>query len=139
MPWTCTCNANDGSVYPVSYPVSSPAANSIVGSPKFYEIGTYVNQERVRRGYGTVPFSFTSVIEAAEINSLVTALNDVGYPYGFGGVGQNGKIYLSNVSDIIAKLQAAGAVCICNCNYCTCDCNYCTCDCNWACPCNCNY
>jgi hypothetical protein len=48
-------------------------------------------------------------------------------------------IYASEINSIIDKVQAAGAVCTCNCNYCTCNCNYCTCNCNYACTCNCNY
>jgi len=49
------------------------------------------------------------------------------------------QIKASEINSIIDKVQAAGAVCTCNCNYCTCNCNYCTCNCNYACTCNCNY
>jgi len=58
---------------------------------------------------------------------------------GFAGVAQDGIIYAQNINDLIDKLQGAGQVCICNCNYCTCNCNYCSCNCNYACTCNCNY
>jgi hypothetical protein len=58
---------------------------------------------------------------------------------GFSGVAEDGIIYAQNINDLIDKLQGAGQVCICNCNYCTCNCNYCSCNCNYACTCNCNY
>jgi len=61
------------------------------------------------------------------------------YTSGFGGVATNGTIYAQDINDLINKLQGAGQVCICNCNYCTCNCNYCSCNCNYACTCNCNY
>ena len=61
------------------------------------------------------------------------------YTSGFGGVSANATIYAQDINDLIAKLQGAGQVCICNCNYCTCNCNYCSCNCNYACTCNCNY
>jgi len=61
------------------------------------------------------------------------------YTSGFSGVAANGTIYAQDINDLINKLQGAGQVCVCNCNYCTCNCNYCSCNCNYACTCNCNY
>jgi hypothetical protein len=61
------------------------------------------------------------------------------YTTGFQGIDTDGIIYAQNINDLIDKLQGAGNICICNCNYCTCNCNYCTCNCNYACTCNCNY
>jgi hypothetical protein len=48
-------------------------------------------------------------------------------------------ITAQSVNDLVNEINAAGAVCTCNCNYCTCNCNYCTCNCNYSCTCNCNY
>lgn len=48
-------------------------------------------------------------------------------------------IYASTLNQLIADINAAGQVCVCNCNYCTCNCNYCVCNCNYRCTCNCNY
>jgi len=61
------------------------------------------------------------------------------YTQWFDGVQQYEKIRAQHVNDLILKLNGAGGVCICNCNYCTCNCNYCTCNCNYSCTCNCNY
>jgi hypothetical protein len=61
------------------------------------------------------------------------------YTSGFSGIDANGIIYAQDINSLISKLQGAGQVCICNCNYCTCNCNYCSCNCNYACTCNCNY
>ena len=61
------------------------------------------------------------------------------YTAGFAGVSATGTMYAQNVNDMITKINAAAAVCMCNCNYCTCNCNYCTCNCNYACTCHCNY
>ena len=57
----------------------------------------------------------------------------------FNGVTAGNTITAANVNGLIALVKAAGAQCLCNCNYCTCNCNYCTCNCNYACTCNCNY
>jgi hypothetical protein len=50
-----------------------------------------------------------------------------------------GRIYASDVNNLVNAVISAGGTCMCNCNYCTCNCNYCTCNCNYACTCNCNY
>jgi hypothetical protein len=56
-----------------------------------------------------------------------------------GSVSSGTKITASVINSLVNSLNAAGAVCTCNCNYCTCNCNYCTCNCNYSCTCNCNY
>jgi hypothetical protein len=48
-------------------------------------------------------------------------------------------IQATHINLLITGINAAKAVCTCNCNYCTCNCNYCTCNCNYSCTCNCNY
>ena len=60
-----------------------------------------------------------------------------GYPLPSPPPGRSITAALANT--LTTALNAAGAVCTCNCNYCTCNCNYCTCNCNYACTCNCNY
>lgn len=56
-----------------------------------------------------------------------------------GSVSSGTAITASVINSLVNSLNAAGAVCTCNCNYCTCNCNYCTCNCNYSCTCNCNY
>jgi hypothetical protein len=58
---------------------------------------------------------------------------------GFQGVDPNREILAEEINAMVDKINGAGAVCVCNCNYCTCNCNYCTCNCNYSCTCNCNY
>jgi hypothetical protein len=58
---------------------------------------------------------------------------------GFTGVDPNRDILAEEINAMVDKVNGAGAVCVCNCNYCTCNCNYCTCNCNYSCTCNCNY
>ncbi|MDA9954641.1 hypothetical protein N9D61_10125 [Planktomarina sp.] len=77
----------------------------------------------------------TNVAHAAEVAIPETNAG----PYTGGIRDLTNPIKASEINSIIDKLQAAGAVCTCNCNYCTCNCNYCTCNCNYACTCNCNY
>lgn len=129
--------------YPATYNISDATATNIVDDAKFIELATAVNQERVRRGLAGQTFSFTNTVEAAELNALNASLNAAGlgsFSVGWttGSLSPNTTITSSHINQLIDKIQAAGAVCICNCNYCTCDCNYCTCDCNY-CTCNCNY
>jgi hypothetical protein len=77
----------------------------------------------------------TDVQHAAEV--AIAGTNAGAYTSGIRNL--SAKIFASEINSIIDKLQGAGAVCTCNCNYCTCNCNYCTCNCNYACTCNCNY
>lgn len=58
---------------------------------------------------------------------------------GFQGVRAERNIFAAEINSLVQKVNSAGAVCVCNCNYCTCNCNYCTCNCNYSCTCNCNY
>lgn len=124
--------------YPISYNIATVAATELVTSAKFNEIATAVNQERSRRGYGATNLSVADQIDAEELNAMVSAIDSAGYTGGFTGVADGDIITNTHINALITKLNNAGAVCICNCNYCTCDCNYCTCDCNY-CTCNCNY
>jgi len=77
----------------------------------------------------------TDIQHAAEVSIPTTDAE--GYTSGIRDL--SATILASEINSIIDKVQAAGAVCTCNCNYCTCNCNYCTCNCNYACTCNCNY
>lgn len=77
----------------------------------------------------------TDVAHAAEV--AIPATDAPAYTLGIRSL--SAKIFASEINSIIDKIQAAGGVCTCNCNYCTCNCNYCTCNCNYACTCNCNY
>ena len=122
-----------------TYSISDVYAGLIIDNDKFNDIGVKVNQERSRRGHGARSYSFSGVVAAAHINDLKQGINDAGYTAGFAGVTAGNVIAATNINQMIDKIQAAGAVCICNCNYCTCNCNYCTCNCNYACTCNCNY
>ena len=125
--------------YPVTYNIADVARTEIIDDVKFNEIATAVNQERARRGYGPVTFQFVNQIDSEELNALVNAISSVyEEPGSFAGVNDGDIISNTHINLLIDKLQSAGSVCICNCNYCTCDCNYCTCNCNY-CPCDCNY
>ena len=122
-----------------TYSISDVYAGLIIDNDKFNDIGVKVNQERSRRGHAARTYSFSGIIDDAHINALKQGINDAGYTAGFAGVTAGNVIAATNINQMIDKIQAAGAVCICNCNYCTCNCNYCTCNCNYACTCNCNY
>ena len=124
--------------YPVTYNIADVAASEVIGSAKFTEIANAINQERARRGAGAASLTFVDQIDSEELNAMVSALDSVANIGGFAGVSDGDIISNSHINLLIDKLQAAGAQCICNCNYCTCDCNYCTCDCNY-CTCDCNY
>lgn len=149
----------------VIYVLSNVAAGQQVTTNKFREVEAAVNQERIRRGSTSAPVvqsRFTGLIEAADLNFLKNSvevqgkpLNPPGYndsnntfqfftqapaPTGdFFGVDPNVNIQADDMNNMILKVQNAGSVCVCNCNYCTCNCNYCTCDCNYSCTCQCNY
>jgi hypothetical protein len=124
------------------------------------------NAELARRSSnGTAAPAIANPISASEWNSIVAAFNvsdphtDSAYntsgtltvttwgPTGAPGApsgypvtgGQVQRITSAYAIALCNALNAAGAVCTCNCNYCTCNCNYCTCNCNYACTCNCNY
>jgi hypothetical protein len=123
----------------VSYSIGDVAAGQIIDNAKFNDIGVKVNLERTRRAHGTRTYSYSGVIDDAHINALKQGIHDAGYTSGFGGVSAGNLVTATNINQMIDKLQAAGNVCLCNCNYCTCNCNYCTCNCNYSCTCNCNY
>jgi len=132
-------NANDNA----SYNISDVSAGQVIDNAKFNDIGVKVNQERSRRGHAARTYSYSGKIDNAHINALKQGIDDAGYTAGFSGVSGGGfgytRITATNINEMIDKLQAAGNVCVCNCNYCTCNCNYCTCNCNYSCTCNCNY
>lgn len=123
----------------VTYSINDVSVGSVIDNAKFNDIGVKVNQERARRGHAARTYSFSGIIDDAHINALKQGINDAGYTSGFAGVTAGNVIAATNINQMIDKIQAAGAVCICNCNYCTCNCNYCTCNCNYSCTCNCNY
>jgi len=149
----------------VIYFLPAVAAGVQVTTTKFREIETAVNLERVRRGSTSAPVvqqRFVGLIEAADLNFLKNSVEIQGRPLtprgyydsnnvfqefaqapaptgNFFGVDPNVNIFADDVNNMMAKVNAAGAVCVCNCNYCTCNCNYCTCDCNYSCTCQCNY
>ncbi len=123
----------------VTYSISDQSAGQIVDNAKFNDIGVKVNLERQRRGHVTRTYSYSGIIDDAHINALKTGISDAGYAPGFSGVSAGNTVTATNINQMIDKVQAAGNVCVCNCNYCTCNCNYCTCNCNYSCTCNCNY
>ena len=123
----------------VAYTISDVAANQIIDNAKFNDIGVKVNSERSRRGHAARTYSYSGSILLTHINGLKDGIGDAGYTAGFSGVAAGNLIAATNINQMIDKIQAAGAVCLCNCNYCTCNCNYCTCNCNYSCTCNCNY
>ena len=143
-----------------TYTIADVSVGDQIAAAKFTDIGTKVNQERVRRGSSATTFGFTGAINDSEIQALINAIEGPNPPstsnnyldsnndpiaetnapaYTSGIRDLTNPIKASEINDIIDKLQAAGQVCTCNCNYCTCNCNYCTCNCNYACTCNCNY
>lgn len=124
----------------VSYPIYDVQSLNIIDDAKWTEIYNTVNAERSRRGYGWITNpGFSGSIEAADLNALKNGIDSAGYTAGFSGVAVSTKISASHINSMIDKVQAAGSICLCNCNYCTCNCNYCTCDCNYACTCDCAY
>lgn len=124
----------------VTYSVADVSIGNIIDNAKWSEMFTAVNSERTRRSYANISDpGFTGTIQASDLNALKDGINNAGYTSGFSGVSVATTITASHINQMIDKIQAAGAVCLCDCNYCTCNCNYCTCDCNYSCTCNCNY
>ena len=123
----------------VVYTIADVAVDEEINDLKFIEIGVDVNAERARRGYGAQTYTFSAAVDASELNALLNGLSSAGFTLGFAGVGVGTDIDTSDINLTIDQVIAAGAECVCNCNYCTCNCNYCTCNCNYACTCNCNY
>ena len=128
----------------VTYNIATVNNTMAITTAKITEIANVANQERVRRQSAalSIPAGFFSGnIEAADLTAITGALSTAAYPYTISttGIAQGQVIYASHINTIISGIIAAGAVCLCNCNYCTCNCNYCTCNCNYSCTCNCNY
>ena len=145
--------------YATSYSLSNPGPGAVITSATFNALVANVNAVRARRFTGPGSFTTSGTITAADVNTLVSALNVAGtqpnngyidannilQTWGFSGyvasgpAGAGGYIYASHLDTIMSHVNAAANLCTCNCNYCTCNCNYCTCNCNYACTCNCNY
>lgn len=149
----------------VYYGALNKAPGQAVTTADWRLVEAGVNQERVRRGSAAnslITSRFQGLIEAADLNYLKTAVEVIGktpnpssyrdgndnivlfdiaqiYTGGFQGVSADRVIYAEEINAMVDKVNGAGAVCVCNCNYCTCNCNYCTCNCNYSCTCNCNY
>lgn len=136
---TCTNVWGSNSSDATTYSISDVSAGQVIDNAKYNDIGVKVNQERTRRGHGTRVYSFSGTIDDSHINALKSGIHDAGYTSGFAGVSAGNVISSSHINQMIDKLQSAGTICVCNCNYCTCNCNYCTCNCNYSCTCNCNY
>ena len=123
----------------VSYPIGKVSTSSIVTTTKWDELLTYVNQERARRRAGAISSpGFTGLVTASKLNTLINAIPGT-YAGAISSVSAGTIIMATEFNAVVDKLNAAGSVCLCNCNYCTCNCNYCTCNCNHSCTCNCNY
>ena len=123
----------------VSYQIGKVSTTSIVTTTKWTELLTYVNQERARRSAGAISSpGFTGSVTAAKLNTLINAIPGT-YSGAISSVSAGTIIKAAEFNAVVDKLNAAGSVCLCNCNYCTCNCNYCTCNCNHSCTCNCNY
>jgi hypothetical protein len=120
-----------------SYPINDVATGALIGSAKWTELLNNINAERARRGHGGIGNpGFSGIIQASDLNTLIGGIN---YYWTDGAVGTTQQVTATDINAVIDKIQACGAVCVCNCNYCTCNCNYCTCNCNYSCTCNCNY
>lgn len=121
----------------VSYPINDVSEGALIGSAKWTELFNNINAERARRGNSAIGNpGFSGTIQATDLNALLAGIN---YYWSTGAVNTTHKVTAADVNAVIDKIQACGAVCVCNCNYCTCNCNYCTCNCNYSCTCNCNY
>ena len=145
----------------VTYGIPQVAAGGNIGSTLWNTMSASVNNERTRRGHGTIALAITNPITASIYTAMKTALEvagpaasqaympsgtqtiltypQVGAPTGTGSASAGSNITATAVNLLINEINSAGSVCTCNCNYCTCNCNYCTCNCNYACTCNCNY
>lgn len=133
----CTCNAFDGHVNPVSYSIGDVPTGGIIYASKWTELYNNINTERARRGHGGIGNPvFSGNIEVNDFNTLTGGIN---YYWSDGYVDSSTQINAGHINYLIDKIQAAGAVCVCQCNYCTCQCDYCTCNCNYGCTCYCNY
>jgi len=154
--------AGDDAAY---YGVLNKQQGDEIRSADWKLVEAAVNQERVRRGAAAnavISTRFEGFIEAADLNYLKSAVEVAGvqpnpafykdeddqpvlftradaYTSGFQGVLADRLIDNEEINAMVDKVNSAGAVCVCNCNYCTCNCNYCTCNCNYSCTCNCNY
>jgi len=115
------------------------SVGAIIDDQRFLDISYLVMDESARRGFIPVPRTFTGLITAADINVMKNDIDLAGYTAGFAGVSLGTPVAAANINGLIDKIEAAGNICVCNCNYCTCNCNYCTCNCNYSCTCNCNY
>jgi len=130
----------------VVYTIADVHVGDLVEVPKLDEIRVNVDAERSRRGFGAGTYpTFVDDVDAADLTSLADGLNSAGFTGGFSGVSPGDDVEAFDCNAMIDKLQAAGAECLCNCNYCTCNCNYCTCNCNYCtcvcayCTCDCNH
>ncbi len=80
-------------------------------------------------------YTFTASGGTAERPNLGTAffVQAPIYYGGFQGVDKDRPIEADEINAMVDKVNGAGGVCVCNCNYCTCNCNYsCTCNCNYS-------
>ena len=121
----------------VSYPINDVAIGDTITGAKWQEVFNNINAERGRRGNGAIGNpGFSGVITASDLNALVGGIN---YYWSDGYKSVNENVTATDINNVIDKIQYAGTICVCNCNYCTCNCNYCTCNCDYSCTCNCNY
>jgi hypothetical protein len=124
----------------------APITSNTVTAADWLNVVYYVNTERNRRASGPYlqdyEYMTDSTVSVADYQGMIDSLWYAGYGYnmaGVGGVSADMNISVGKINEIIAAVNNAGSICLCNCNYCTCNCNYCTCNCNYACTCNCNY
>lgn len=127
----------------VSYYLADESVGNIVNANPINSLISLVSQECTRRAASYVDLNYLNVVAGGSINlstlnSLISALETRGHSGVIYAIAAGATITANNFNLLIDKVQAAGAVCLCNCNYCTCNCNYCTCDCDY-CTCNCNY
>jgi hypothetical protein len=125
------------------------APGDIVDDRDYIEILNELNDERVRRGDGTIGIDTTDnagKVESIDYNALANGYNSMSGPkppsYPSVPTKPVGElIRASDLDYLLDAIEEASRICLCDCNYCTCDCNYCTCDCNYgpACHCDCNY
>lgn len=159
--WSCTCNSHGNSSSDVIYYTTPLVGKSwIIRASQFDAVETDINRERTRTSLSSINITtgIGNTVDAVDLNTMITALQGVyaaprynslgtsvvgtvgdGLPSLTSTISVGSLITADKVNALISNLKAAGAVCVCNCNYCSCNCNYCTCNCNYACTCNCNY
>jgi len=154
-------NSGDG----VTYLIGDVDTNTVIDDAKWDDILSKINQERGRRGHGTVAdpgVTAGQIIDDADYNIIRDALYvDGPVPPSYEGYSDGSAVDNitmptftftragSGTSPTAPSASAGGNITASQINTlidalqnqgaeCVCNCNYCTCNCNY-CTCNCNY